>query len=172
MPFDVSAGSFAATAINVLFWWTVLSPLGLLAIAVLCTRRLRLRLWLTVSILVPPILVLLPVTVMHAGPWRFGTAGAALLDGAGVVLAVAALVRLTTRPQLAARVRGRRSRARRRRRHARLRGADGRAHPRLTPPPHDFLTTCVPCGVSRTSKPAACISSRSRSASDHRFSAR
>ncbi len=102
MPFDVSAGSFAATAINVLFWWTVLSPLGLLAIAVICTRRLRLRLWLTVSILVPPILVLLPVTVMQAGLWRFGTAGAALLDGAGVLFAAAALVRLTTRPQLAA----------------------------------------------------------------------
>jgi len=103
MPFDVSAGSFAATAINVLFWWTVLSPLGLLVVAVLCARRLRLRLWLTALILVPPILVLLPVTVMHAGPWRFGTAGAALLDGAGVVLAAAALVRLTSRPQLAAR---------------------------------------------------------------------
>jgi hypothetical protein len=103
MPFDVSAGSFAATAINALFWWTVLSPLGLLVVAVLCARRLRLRLWLTVMILVPPILVLLPVTAMHAGPWRFGTAGAALLDGAGVVLAAAALVRLTTRPQLAAR---------------------------------------------------------------------
>jgi hypothetical protein len=102
MPFDVSAGSFAATAINVLFWWTVLSPLGLLVVAVLCAQRLRLRLWLTVSILVPPILVLLPVTVMHAGPWRFGTAGATLLDGAGVLLAAAALVRLTTRPQLAA----------------------------------------------------------------------
>jgi len=103
MPFDVSAGSFAAAAITALFWWTVLSPLGLLAAAVLCARRLRLRLWLTLAILVPPILVFLPVTVMHAGPSRMGTAGAALLDGAGVVLAAAALVRLTTRPKLAAR---------------------------------------------------------------------
>jgi len=103
MPFDVSAGSFAAAAITALFWWTVLSPLGLLAAAVLCARRLRLRLWLTLAILVPPILVFLPVTVMHAGPSRVGTADAALLDGAGVVLAAAALVRLTTRPKLAAR---------------------------------------------------------------------
>jgi len=103
MPLDVSAGSFAATAISALFWWTVLSPLGLLAVAVLCTRRLRLRLWLTLAILVPPILVFLPVTVMHAGPWRFGTAGAALLDAAGIVLAGAALIRLSARPQLAAR---------------------------------------------------------------------
>jgi len=103
MPFDVSAGSFAAAAITAIFWWTVLSPLGLLTAAVLCARRLRLRLWLTLAILVPPILVFLPVTVMHAGPSRVGTAGAALLDGAGVVLAAAALVRLTTRPKLAAR---------------------------------------------------------------------
>ena len=103
MPFDVSAGSFAAAAISALFWWTVLSPLGLLAVAVLCARRLRLRLWLTLMILVPPLLVVLPVTVMHAGPWRVGTAAAALLDGVGVVLAAAALLRLTSRPQLAAR---------------------------------------------------------------------
>lgn len=103
MPFDVSAGSFAAAAITAIFWWTVLSPLGLLAAAVLCARRLRLRLWLTLAILVPPILVFLPVTVMHAGPSRVGTAGTALLDGAGVVLAAAALDRLTTRPKLAAR---------------------------------------------------------------------
>ena len=103
MPFDVSAGSFAAAAISALFWWTVLSPLGLLAAAVLCARRLRLRLWATLTILVPPILIFLPVTVMHAGPSRVGTAGAALLDGAGVILAAAALRRLTTLPELAAR---------------------------------------------------------------------
>jgi len=103
MPFDVSAGSFAAAAISALFWWTVLSPLALLAAAVLCARRLRLRLWLTLVILVPPILVFLPVTVMHAGPSRVGTAGAALLDGSGVILAAAALLRLTTLPELAAR---------------------------------------------------------------------
>ena len=103
MPFDVSAGSFAATAITALFWWTVLSPLGLLAAAALCARRLWLRLWLTLAILVPPILVFLPVAMMNAGPSRVGTAGAALLDGAGVVLAAAALFRLTTRPELAAR---------------------------------------------------------------------
>ena len=103
MPFDVSAGSFAATAITTLFWWTVLSPLGLLAAAVLCARRLRLRLWLTLAILVPPILVFLPVTAMHSGPARVGTAAAALLDGAGVVLAATALARLPARPGRAAR---------------------------------------------------------------------
>ena len=103
MPFDVSAGSFAAAAITVLFWWTVLSPLALLAVAVLCARRLRLRLRLTLLVLVPPILVLLPVTAMHSGPARVGTAAAALLDGAGVVLAAAALARLAPRPELAAR---------------------------------------------------------------------
>lgn len=101
MPFDVSAGSFAAAAISALFWWTVLSPLGLLAAAVLCARRLRL--WLSLAILVPPILVFLPMTAMHAGPSRVVTAGAALLDGSGVILAAAALVRLTARPELAAR---------------------------------------------------------------------
>jgi len=103
MPFDVSAGSFAAAAITTLFWWTVLSPLGLFAAAVLCARRLRLRLWLTLVILVPPMLIFLPVTAMHAGPSRVGTAGAALLDGAGVILAAAALRRLKTLPELAAR---------------------------------------------------------------------
>jgi len=43
-------------------------------------------------VLAPPVLVFLPVVVTHgrfAGP----AAGAALLDGAGIVLAVAALVR-------------------------------------------------------------------------------
>jgi hypothetical protein len=103
MPLDVSAGSFAAAAIIALFWWALLSPLGLLAAAVLCARWPRLRLWLTLAILVPPILVFLPVTIMHSGPSRVGTAGAALLDGAGVVLTAAALIRLTTRRELAAR---------------------------------------------------------------------
>ena len=103
MPLDVSAGSFAAAAISTLFWWTVLSPLGLLAAAVLCARRPRPRLWLTLAILVPPILVFLPVTAMTAGPWRWGTAGAALLDAAGIVCAAAALIRLGRRPEHVAR---------------------------------------------------------------------
>lgn len=92
MIFDASPRSFAAIAIQVLFWWTVLSPLGLLAVAVLCASRLRLRAALTLIVLAPPVLVFLPVVVTHgrfAGP----AAGAALLDGAGIVLAVAALVR-------------------------------------------------------------------------------
>lgn len=93
MIFDASPRSFAAIAIQVLFWWTVLSPLGLLAVAVLCASRLRLRAALTLIVLAPPVLVFLPVVVTHgrfAGP---AAAGAALLEGAGIVLAVAALVR-------------------------------------------------------------------------------
>jgi hypothetical protein len=103
MPFDVSAGSFAAATISALFWWTVLSPPGLLAATVLSTRRLRLRLWLVLVILVPPILVVLPVAVMHGGLAGLLGAAAASLDTAGVVLAAAALVRLAKRPDLAAR---------------------------------------------------------------------
>jgi hypothetical protein len=103
MPFDVSAGSFAATAITTLFWWTVLSPLGLLAAAALCAGRPRLRLWLTLAISVPPLLVLLPVTAMNSGPWRVGTGGAALFEMASVVLAALALLRCATRPEAARR---------------------------------------------------------------------
>jgi hypothetical protein len=103
MPVDVSAGSFAAAAITTLFWWTVLSPLGLLAVAVLCAQKLRLRLRMTLAILVPPLLVLLPVSVMHEGPSRLTAAAAALLDGAGACLAAEALIRAARRPELAAR---------------------------------------------------------------------
>ena len=103
MPFDVSAGSFAAATITALFWWTVLSPLGLLAIAVLCSARPRLRGVLTVIVLVPSILVFLPVVTTHGGFSRLGAAAAVMFEAAGVVLATATLVRLTTRPQLAAR---------------------------------------------------------------------
>lgn len=92
MIFDASPRSFAAIAIQVLFWWTVLSPLGLLAVAVLCASRLRLRAALTLIVLAPPVLVFLPVVVTHgrfAGP----AAGAALLDGVGGgMLGSAALV--------------------------------------------------------------------------------
>ena len=102
MPFDVSPGSFAATAIASLFWWTVLSPLALLAVAVLCARKLRLRLWLTLAVLVPPLLVLLPVAVMHGGPAGMGAAGAALVEAAAVALVVAALLRRGRAPEAAA----------------------------------------------------------------------
>jgi hypothetical protein len=33
MPIDLSPGSFAAITIAALFWWTVLSPAALLAVA-------------------------------------------------------------------------------------------------------------------------------------------
>ena len=102
MPFDVSPGSFAATAIASLFWWTVLSPLALLAVAVLCARKLRLRLWLTLVVLVPPPLVLLPVAVMHGGLAGVAAAGAALVEAAAVALVVAALLRRGRAPEAAA----------------------------------------------------------------------
>ena len=76
------------SAITTLFWWTVLSPLGLLAVAVLCARRPRLRRWLTLVVLVPPMLALLPVAVMQRGLTRFAAAGAVVLLGAAIALAV------------------------------------------------------------------------------------
>ncbi len=103
MPFDVSAGSLAAAAIRALFWWTVLSPPTLLAVAVLGASRLRLRLALTLVVLVPPVVVLLPVAVMHGGLAGAGAATAALIEGAGIVLAVIALVRGRGHPELAVR---------------------------------------------------------------------
>ena len=106
MPFDVSAGSFAATAITALFWWTVLSPIGLLAVGTLCAPRPRLRQGLTLAVVLPPILVLMPMAAMHTGPWRLGTAAAALLDGAAAVLAAATLIRLRVHPGSAPRYAG------------------------------------------------------------------
>ena len=103
MPLDASPHSLAAAAIRILFWWTVLSPLGLLAVAVLCASRPRLRAALTLVVLVPPFLVLLPVAVMHGGFAGAVAAGAALLVAAGVVLCAAALVHARRRPELAAR---------------------------------------------------------------------
>jgi hypothetical protein len=103
MVFDASPHSLAAVAIRALFWWTVLSPLGLLAVAVLCASRLRLRAALTLVVLAPPMLVFLPVAVMHGGFAGPGAAGAALLAGVGILLAAVALVRAHRRPELAAR---------------------------------------------------------------------
>lgn len=93
MPIDVSPGSFAAVAISTLFWWTVLSPAAVLTVAALCGRRPRLRGALTIVVLVPPIVTLLPVAVMHGGLEAAAAAVAALVLAAAVVLAVLALVR-------------------------------------------------------------------------------
>ena len=100
MPIDVSPGSFAATAITALFWWTVLSPLALLAVAVLCATRPRLRAGLTIVVLVPPLLVVLPVAVMHGGVPAAVAAISCALEAAALVLAVTALVRGGRRPDL------------------------------------------------------------------------
>ncbi|HTX68144.1 MAG TPA: hypothetical protein VMH50_03230 [Thermoleophilia bacterium] len=93
MPIDLSPGSFAAVTISALFWWTVLSPLALLAVAVLCGRRPGLRGALMLVVLSPPVVTLLPVAVMHGGREAVaaGVAAATLLGA--IALAVAALVR-------------------------------------------------------------------------------
>lgn len=103
MPIDITPGSFAAVTITTLFWWTVLSPVGLLVVAVLCARRPRLRGTLTLIILAPPLITLLPVAVMSDGVQRVAAAGAVLLLGAGVALTASSRVRARRSPDLAER---------------------------------------------------------------------
>jgi hypothetical protein len=103
MPIDVSPGSFAAVTITALFWWTVLSPAALLAVAALCGRRPRLRAALMLAVLVPPVVTLLPVAVMHGGPGAVAAAAAVLVLAAAIALAVASLARWRSAPQRAER---------------------------------------------------------------------
>ena len=103
MPIDVSPGSFASVTITALFWWTVLSPAGLLAIAALCGRQPRLRTALTIAVLVPPVVTLLPVVVMHGGLGGVAAAAAVLVLVAAIVLAVASLARRRSAPERAER---------------------------------------------------------------------
>jgi hypothetical protein len=91
MPIDVSPGSFAAVVISSLFWWTVLSPATLLAVVALCGRRPRLRGALTIVVLAPPIVTLLPVAVMHGGLEAVAAGVAAGVLVAALVLSAAAL---------------------------------------------------------------------------------
>ena len=170
MPIDVSPGSFAAVAISTLFWWTVLSPAALLAVAVLCGRRPRLRGALTLVVLVPP-----RGDAAAGGrdarrrwrPWPPAWRRPCCSPPGA---------RDPRRWRACARTRARRPRRHRgapdrgRRRHGGVVRARGGAALQLSRP--YFLTTWVPCGVSRTSNPAAWSSSRSRSASAHCFSAR
>jgi hypothetical protein len=93
MPVDLSPGSFAAVAISTLFWWTVLSPAALLAVAVLCRSRTRLRASLTLLVLAPPIVTLLPVAVLHGGAEAVAAAAAVAVLVSAVVLAVLDLAR-------------------------------------------------------------------------------
>jgi VIT1/CCC1 family predicted Fe2+/Mn2+ transporter len=101
MPIDISPGSFAAVTITALFWWTVLSPAGLLAVAALCGRRPRLRAALTVAVLVPPVVTLLPVAVMHGGAEAVAAATAVVALAAAIVLAVSGAVRRRRTPERA-----------------------------------------------------------------------
>ncbi len=103
MPIDITPGSFAAVTITTLFWWTVLSPVGLLVVAVLCVRRPRLRGTLTLIVLAPPLITLLPVAVMSDGVRRVAAAGAVLLLGAGVALTAASRFHARRSPDLAER---------------------------------------------------------------------
>jgi hypothetical protein len=103
MPIDVSPGSFAAIAITTLFWWTVLSPVALLAVAALCGRRPRLRATLTIAVLAPPVVTQLPVAVLHGGSGAVAATAAALVAGAAIVLAAISLARTRRDPESAER---------------------------------------------------------------------
>ena len=103
MPIDITPGSFAAVTISTLFWWTVLSPVGLLAVAVLSAQRPRLRGALTLVVLTPPLITLLPVAVMSDGRPRIAAAGAVLLLGAAIALGVSSLLRSRSQPERAER---------------------------------------------------------------------
>ncbi len=132
MPIDVSPGSFAAVVITALFWWTVLSPVALLAVAALCGRRPRLRAVLTIAVLVPPVVTLLPVAAMHGGLEAVAAAGAVAIDVAAVILALASLARANSDPGASGAARDGRVRRRGRRRHDRLARTRRRAALRLT----------------------------------------
>lgn len=95
--------AFAAATITVLFWWTVLSPLGSFAIAAIWSRRIRPRAVLTAIVAAPPLLVLAPVGMAHGLPVRLPAAAALACGGAAVVLAGAALIGAARHPEKAAR---------------------------------------------------------------------
>jgi hypothetical protein len=103
MPIDVSPGSFAAVTISALFWWTVLCPAALLAIAAFCGRRPHVRAALTMVVLVPPVVTLLPVAVMRGGLEAAAAATAVVLLAAAIALAAAGLVRGRGAPERAER---------------------------------------------------------------------
>ncbi len=82
----------AATSITVLVWWTIASPLAVLGVAVLTARRPRTGYALLLAVCVPPLLVLLPLTVMRGGAGAAAAGAAAALEIAAVILSLAALV--------------------------------------------------------------------------------
>lgn len=91
MPLADTARSFAAGAVSVLFWWTVVSPLLAVAVALFAGRHPRLRYALTLAVVVPPMLELLPLAAMRGGGGALLAAAAAAADAAAAVLAVLAL---------------------------------------------------------------------------------
>lgn len=92
MPLADTGHWFAGVSITVLFWWTVASPVIVLAVAVLTSRRPRLQYGLTILVVVPPLLELLPLAAMRGGPGGAVAGLAAAVEVAAVVLSVAALV--------------------------------------------------------------------------------
>jgi hypothetical protein len=74
----------------------VLSPAALLVVVVLCGRRPRLRGALTLVVLVPPMVTLLPVAVMHGGLEAVAAGSAVAVLLAALVLAILGLGRLRT----------------------------------------------------------------------------
>lgn len=82
----------AATSISVLVWWTIASPIAVLGVAVLTARRPRTGYALLPAVCVPPLLVLLPLTVMRGGAGAAAAGAAAALEIAAVILSLAALV--------------------------------------------------------------------------------
>jgi hypothetical protein len=92
MPLADTGHWFAAVSISVLFWWTVASPVIVLALAVLTARRPRLQYTLTILVVVPPLLELLPLAAMRGGLGGAVAGLAAAVEVAAVVLAAAALM--------------------------------------------------------------------------------
>jgi hypothetical protein len=93
MPIDFTPGSLAAVIIRVLFWWTVVSPAALLAVAALCGDRPRLGGALTIVVLAPPLVTLMPGAVMSGGLKALAAAAGAAALAAALVLAVLGIVR-------------------------------------------------------------------------------
>jgi hypothetical protein len=82
----------AATSISLLVWWTIASPIAVLGVAVLTARRPRTGHALLLAVCVPPLLVLLPLTVMRGGAGAVAAGAAAAFEIVAVLLSLAALV--------------------------------------------------------------------------------
>jgi hypothetical protein len=93
MP-EIGASLLASAGITLLRWWTLLAPLGmLLALVTQARGRVRAALMVTIVTILPPLLVLLPLTVMRAGPQSLTAVAAVVADVTALVLAVIPLAR-------------------------------------------------------------------------------